>query len=352
MSVFSSGLITFWLRTPGRHWKKICHVTLMRWPVTAGRLHFCHVLVHQPWNRWYPRFFGAHQRQKTTPPKRGHFKITKWLEQIRPWILRFYPEDSGTKLDLNFSNSWFFFPPGKRGKTKKTTETRCGTLGFLASKFPGGKAGEGAYPGATPSRLPPTPQWSHETLNKRPRDVLPMRGEGLWRPNFWERPKKKIRAELFVGEIVFFFCGFGFLEDFWNLFWKSHTKVLKPRPKRFGSNLRRWFLQRKWRRFTFAQRYRRPRDSPFPHFNGVDFLGRSWSAGRNQRKRKGPKKLCKFWVEFVGCKWSELKPSKMTWRFQIFVKEMHQKPWKCLDDQHWFPKRCAQDWNQRSTSGS
>ena len=169
-----------------------------------------------------------------------------------------------------------------------------------------------------------------------------------------ESAQKKNPSWIVCGGNCFFFCGFGFLEDFWNLFWKSHTKVLKPRPKRFGSNLRRWFLQiqRKWRRFTFAQRYRRPRDSPFPHFNGVDFLGRSWSAGRNQRKRKGPKKLCKFWVEFVGCKWSELKPSKMTWRFQIFVKEMHQKPWKCLDDQHWFPKRCAQDWNQRSTSGS
>lgn len=134
MSVFSSGLITFWLRTPGRHWKKICHVTLMRWPVTAGRLHFCHVLVHQPWNRWYPRFFGAHQRQKTTPPKRGHFKITKWLEQIRPWILRFYPEDSGTKLDLNFSNSWFFFPPGKRGKTKKNDGNTLWNPGIFGVK--------------------------------------------------------------------------------------------------------------------------------------------------------------------------------------------------------------------------
>ena len=296
MSVFSSGLITFWLRTPGRHWKKICHVTLMRWPVTAGRLHFCH--VHQP-------FFGdtqgslGHISAKKRPPQKGAISKSPndWNKSVRGFFAS-TPKIQEPNWILTSATRGFFFHPAKGEKQKKTTETRCETLGFLASKFPGGKAGEGAYPGATPSRLPPTPQWSHETLNKRPRDVLPMRGEGLWRPNFWERPKKSIRAELFVGGNLCFLW-FRFLKTFEIFFANPTPKCWSLGQKDSGQT----FVgdssknQRKWRRFTFGTALSATQRFPLFHtlMVWIFWADREVQAGINEKK--GPIRSC---VQVLG----------------------------------------------------
>ena len=87
--------------------------------------------------------------------------------------------------------SWNFHP----GRAKKQLTTGFGRI--VLGSVSGGKAGEGAYLSSAPTRLPPTPGRSHETLGERPRDVLQMRvisDEALNQP-----PKKKKTNGLNLG---------------------------------------------------------------------------------------------------------------------------------------------------------
>ena len=103
--------------------------------------------------RWYPRFFGAHQRQKTTPPKKGPFQNHQMIGTN--------PSVDSSLLPQRFRNQNWFLTSATRGfcSTRQKGKNKKKRRKHPAKPWecPGGKAGEGAYPGATPSRLPPTP---------------------------------------------------------------------------------------------------------------------------------------------------------------------------------------------------